>query len=52
MPAATPAAAQGAAAPAADEPATVRFDALNLLISPLNIFTGEAQGEDRLQCQT
>jgi hypothetical protein len=52
MPAAAPAAAQGAAAPAADEPPTVRFDASNILINPFNIFTGEAKGEDRLQCQT
>jgi len=48
MPAATPAAAQGAAAPAADEPAAVCFDPSNLLISPLNMFTGEAKGEDCL----
>lgn len=48
MPAAAPAAAQGAAAPAADEPAAVRFNASKLLISPLNIFTGEAKGEDCL----
>jgi len=34
MPAAVPAAAQGAAAPAADEPAAVRYDSSNSLISP------------------
>jgi hypothetical protein len=48
MPAAAPAAAQGAAAPAADEPAAVRFDASNLSRNLLNMFAGEAKGEDCL----
>jgi len=52
MPAAAPVAAQGAAAPAGDEPAAVRFYSSNLLINPLNVFTGEAKGKDSLQCQT